>query len=83
LEVLDFFTQNIIPFLQCFRENTLEKALQTLISPGTRQIVQAVGHTKQPTVTSDVLLYVQRIVESNLIKVKPRIIGSSEVNGKT
>ncbi|XP_022182319.1 sterol regulatory element-binding protein 2-like isoform X1 [Myzus persicae] len=63
-----------------FRENTLEKALQTLISPGTRQIVQAVGHTKQPTVTSDVLLYVQRIVESNLITMKPRIIGSSEVN---
>ncbi|XP_060866530.1 sterol regulatory element-binding protein 2-like isoform X2 [Metopolophium dirhodum] len=63
-----------------FRENTLEKALQTLISPGTRQIVQAVGHTKQPTVTSDVLLYVQRIVESNSITKKPRIIGSSEVN---
>ncbi|XP_050057621.1 sterol regulatory element-binding protein 2-like isoform X2 [Aphis gossypii] len=63
-----------------FRENTLEKALQTLISPGTRQIVQSVGLTKQPTVTSDVLLYVQRIVESNLITLKPRIIGSSEVN---
>lgn len=55
--------------------------MQTLISPGTRQIVQAIGHAKQPTVTSDVLLYVQRIVESNVITVKPRIIGSSEVNG--
>uniref|UniRef100_A0A2S2QJM6 Sterol regulatory element-binding protein 2 n=1 Tax=Sipha flava TaxID=143950 RepID=A0A2S2QJM6_9HEMI len=63
-----------------FREYTLEKALQTLISPGTKKIVQTVGHAKQPTVTSDVLLYIQRIVESNLITAKPRLIGSSEVN---
>ncbi|XP_050443452.1 sterol regulatory element-binding protein 2-like [Adelges cooleyi] len=63
-----------------FRDKTLEKALQTLISPGTRHIVQAEGHTKQPTVTSDVLVYVQRIVESNFITVKPRVIGSSEIN---
>lgn len=45
--------------------------------------MQAVGHTKQPTVTADVLLYIQRIVDSNLVTVKPRIIGSSEVNGKS
>ncbi|XP_050529343.1 sterol regulatory element-binding protein 2-like [Daktulosphaira vitifoliae] len=63
-----------------FREKTLEKALETLISPGTRQIVQVAGHPKQPTVTSDVLLYVQRIVESNFITIKPRVIGSSEIN---
>jgi hypothetical protein len=54
-----------------------------LISPGTKKIVQTVGHAKQPTVTSDVLLYIQRIVESNLITAKPRLIGSSEVNGKS
>lgn len=65
-----------------FRENTLEKALQTLISPGTRQIIQAMGNVKQSTVTSDVLLYVQRIVESNLNTVKPVIIGSSELNSR-
>lgn len=53
-----------------------------MISPGSRQIIQAMGHIKQSTVTSDVLLYVQRIVESNLITVKPVIIGSSELNGR-
>lgn len=56
--------------------------METLISPGTRQIVQVAGHPKQPTVTSDVLLYVQRVVESNFITIKPRVIGSSEINGK-